>query len=508
MTRDFSVYLVNVGNDPGFVSAANDATFPALSVLALGTWLRSTLPDVQVVARDGQVTPLQIIRREIESLKPNVVALSVLATSYNNALSIAQTAKDCGAVTVFGNDQAAQLSTRILEHRSYVDFVIGSEYGERAFELLIRALRDGSPSISSIPDLTYRADGRVTGFEYDRDKKTLSILRSPHYRAPSRKGALDVFPVVDRTLYPPDHWQAYLRNYLRKYPNVHAGKDIGAVTTMNRARGCSRAPDPVKCKFCDMLLDISFSSPDMFWCEVIAGHNDIGATIFYETCDSLTSFPSFIDGVARAKPKDLGFEPQFIAYGQAIDVVRRPHIAPLLKEIGVYRLNMGLEAGSEITLKHMKGVHDSVETNYAALRALKESGIKVYGSFVLGSEVETRETLGDTVAWVKQILEEGLLVDVSAQPVAPLPGNVYGRKLVASGLIRDESLRSDAPWSIDQVSEVYINNFSGVSFQDTIIAQQQIREHAAVLGVASRSGTVTASQLAQAGSVTRAEELK
>ena len=38
--RDFSVYLVNAGNDPGFASIANDATFPALGVLALGTWLK------------------------------------------------------------------------------------------------------------------------------------------------------------------------------------------------------------------------------------------------------------------------------------------------------------------------------------------------------------------------------------------------------------------------------------------------------------------------------------
>ena len=49
------VYLVNAGNDIGMSSIANDHSFPALGVLALGTWLKNHVPDIEVVVRDGGV---------------------------------------------------------------------------------------------------------------------------------------------------------------------------------------------------------------------------------------------------------------------------------------------------------------------------------------------------------------------------------------------------------------------------------------------------------------------
>ena len=49
------VYLVNAGNDPGMSAIANDYSFPALGVLALGTWLKQRVSDLEVIVRDGGV---------------------------------------------------------------------------------------------------------------------------------------------------------------------------------------------------------------------------------------------------------------------------------------------------------------------------------------------------------------------------------------------------------------------------------------------------------------------
>ena len=450
------------------------------------------MPEIDLRVRDGQVVDVEEILSEIRELRPNLVAVSVLATSYANALRIAKEAKSYGAHTVFGNDQASQVSVRILRHRSDVDYVIGSEYGERPFELLVRALRDGHPKVCDIPDITYRERGQVKGFDYSRDRASLSILKSAHYKAPKRAGALDVFPVVDRTLYPTSHWHQYRANYMSKYAHLHSHQRVGNVTTMNRARGCSRAADPKKCKFCDMLLDISFSSPELFWQEVTQAYEDVGATLFYETCDSLSSFRKFISGVANAKPKNLPFDPQFLVYGQAVDIVKHPEVLDEMKRIGVYRINLGLESGCDATLKHMKGDHDSVATNYAALKLIKQAGIYAYGSIVLGSDAETPDTLAETVSWCKKILEEDLLVDVSCQAVAALPRNVYGRRLIANNLIHHEADDSDIPWSLDEISKIYVDTYSGVSFDDAIAASTEVRAFAANLGIASGSGAASA----------------
>lgn len=506
MSNKNLVYLVNAGNDVGMSSIANDHSFPALGVLALGTWLQNYVPDIEVVVRDGGVVGNEAIVREIEKLKPGIVGVSVLSTSYKNSLEIALHAKELGAYTIFGNDQASQLSRRILERRPYVDFVIGSEYGEKALELLVRSLRGEPLSFDKIPDLTYRVNGEIRGFDYEKDKQLLSIVSSPLYHAPSRKNALDIFPLVDRTLFPMEtHWDKYRENYLAKFWQLHLPQNslkelntslksgsltkeqykkkgieeaknyVTGVTTMNRARGCSRAKEPAKCNFCDMLLDISFSSPEIFWGEVEEAYKQVGANVFYEVCDSFSSFPALIDGIVRAKP-DLNFDPKFFVYAQAIDLVRKPELVRKFKEMGVFRVNMGLEAGSNRTLKHLKGSHDSVENNYAALQLLKEAGMYVYGSFVLGSDVENPETLRETVEWAKKIMGEGLIADVEAQPLLPLPQNRQGRKLQASGLLPAEMQTTDWPWEIDRIAEIYVNNFSGVSYGDALNAALEIRD--------------------------------
>lgn len=472
--RDLA-YLVNAGNDTGMSSIANDHSFPALGVLALGTWLKNYVPEVEVVVRDGGVVGNEEIVQEIERLKPGIVGVSVLSTSYQNSLEIALHAKESGADTIFGNDQASQLSRRILERRPYVDFVVGSEYGEKSLELLVRSLRGESISFHEIPDLTYRTNGEIEGFDYEKDRELLSIVNSPLYRAKDRKTALDIFPVVDRKLFPTGtHWRRYLENYRVRFSGLH-NEEVTGVTTMNRARGCSRFRDTTKCSFCDMLLDVSFSSPEMFWEEVKTAYEQVGADVFYEVCDSFSSFPALIYGIVKKRP-DLDFDPKFFVYAQAIDLVRKPDLVRTLKEMGVFRVNIGLEAGSNGTLKHLKGPHDSIENNYTALHMLKGAGIHVYGSFVLGSDKETPETLRETISWAKKIMKEGLIVDVEAQPLLPLPQNRQGKKLSASGLLPVEMQDTDWPWDTDRIAEIYINNFSGVSYQDVINATIEIRD--------------------------------
>lgn len=486
-----SVYLVNAGNDPGMAGIANDKSFPALGILALGTWLRTNIPYLEVICRDGGALTQAEILADIQRRKPGIVGVSVLATSYQNALEIAQCAKDCGATTIFGNDQASQLSRRIIERRPYVDYVVGSEYGERALELLVRSLQGEPIELETIPDITFRKNGEVRGFNIEQDRSLLSIVRSPLYVVHDRKTALDIFPVVDRSLYPQEHWETYLKNYMERFSWLHQSEQVTGVTTMNRARGCSRAKDTTKCNFCDMLLDISFSSPKIFWKEVQQAHAQVKANIFYEVCDSFSSFPQLIDGIVKAKPR-LDFNPRFFVYAQALDLVRNPQLVEQFKDMGVFRLNIGLEAGSDVTLKHMKGPYDSVENNYAALQMLKGAGIHVYGSLVIGSDAETPQTLNDTVAWAKRIMDERLIADIEVQPILPLPRNQQGMKLQLSGLLPAEMQNTDWPWDVDKLSEIYIDNFSCVQFIDALKASIEIREYAREKRISFGSGTLHA----------------
>lgn len=482
--KRFLVYLVNAGNDPAMASIANDACFPALGILELGTWIKRKVVDVEVVCRDGQLMTNESISKEIAELKPNLVGVSVLCTSYQNSLNIASYAKKAGAKVVFGNDQASQLSQEILLNRSDVDFIIGAEYGEKPLELLVKSLRDKT-DYSNIPTLSYRdSDGEIQGFDYNKDKALLSILKAFPQELTlknKRKTALDIYPLIDWDLYPKYHWNNYTKNYRAKFQSFMEDEVTGVVT-MNRARGCSRSKEKTKCKHCDMLLDISHSSPQVFWEEVKNAHEQIGANVFYEVCDSFSSFPMLIKSITEYKPKDLNFKPHFFVYCQATDLVKNSSIIDDLKKMGVYRINIGLESGCDTTLKYMKGNNDSVAINYKALRLLKENRINVYGSFVLGSDLETNITLSETVEWVKKIIKEGLIQDVEAQPILPLPHNYYGKKMFAESKEEGNPFKSgeynDWPFNTDDISRAYINKYSGVTYDQVIVAANEIRQAA------------------------------
>ena len=469
------IYLVNAPNDEGMASIANYHCFPALGILSLGTWLTKRIPELEVIVRDGGVHDKEKILEDINKFKPGIIGVSVLCTSYKNSLEIANAGKDNGATIIFGNDQAAHLSKSILQKRPHIDYVIGAEYGEFDLELLVRYLRKEKIDISDIETLTYRDNGGcIKGFDYSKHKEKLSIIN----KGLNRKTALDIFPIPDRTLYPKKHWEKYLENYLSKYSELHKQSVLG-VTTINRARGCNRQHND-KCKHCDMLLDISSSSPEIFWEEVRTAHTQVKATSFYECCDSFSSFPGLIKRILVEKPSNLGFNPEFYVYAQAIDLADHPERIDMLKEIGVFRVNIGLESMSDKTLKHMKGEKDSVKKNYQCLYSLKDRGIYVYASFVLGSEAENRHTLRETVTNIKRIIDEGLLVDFEAQPILPLLQNYQGKQLIENKYLRDEELESDLPWhseNTDDLSEIYINNFSGVSFKEVLDACIELKEY-------------------------------
>ncbi|VUS41763.1 hypothetical protein SPARK1531C2_04999 [Klebsiella grimontii] len=470
------IYLVNSPNDPNMSKIANEQCFPALNMLVLGTWLKERLPEFEVVCNDGGIAGEEAILDDIKRFKPWFVGVSVLAPTYAPALRIASEAKKCGAYVTFGNDQAAQLSHKILENRKEVDFVLGAEYGEYPLEKLIRKLAYDDCNFEDIPSLTWRNEsGDVLGFDYDKDKNKLGILNHELIENRGRDNALDIFPVTNRLLYSDEIWGMALTNYKKSFGHLHHGDLPSGITTINRVRGCSRANEKIKCKHCDMLLDISFSSPLRFWEEVRLANKQIQAELFYEVCDSLTSFSKYMEKLVKYKPYDLGFEPYFFIYGQALDLVRNANLGKTLKRLNVFKMNIGLESGSDRTLKMMKGKHDSVEVNYAALKKLKEAGIYVYGSFVLGTEFETDASLKETTKWIKKIIREGLISDIEIQPILPTPQNYYGKKMLADGLQFSEN---DWPFNVDEVSREYIERYCPVSYDSIINAAREVRHEA------------------------------
>lgn len=498
------VMLVNSGTDSLVSSIANDGTFPALGVVSLATTLIRDHPHLDVIAMDGQVTSMAELEKKIADFAPDILGMSVLGTSYANSLRLAEVGKNAGAITIFGNDHAAVMARQILTHRPAVDYVCTADVGEFSMSAFVAA-HNGERPISSVPQLAYRTPDGIS--HNDLPEVPMTPGRSGGVLA-SR--VLDAVPIPDRSLMPAATWQQYLHNYLSRYGSLHEDEQIDGVTTINRARGCARTKSP--CHFCGIAdLRMRMSSPEMFWADVRAAQRQVSASLFYEAFDSMSSAPRWVQSLVDAKPRDIG-NPKFFVYTQAAET--NPRLVTLYKELGVYRVNMGLESGDTRMLKLLKGPRDSLAKNQSACRLFKEAGLPIYGSLVLGGPGETAASLDNTVAFARWLIDNEMMAALEAQPLYPDFGALTGQWLMHPELAReaadqkgftilDDALLDTMPdkyghtdaIDFDEISMDWCKIFSHADWDELIEATRLIRSYSDAHGVVSGSARMSESQL-------------
>lgn len=484
------LYLVNAGNDET-AGTANDRTFPAAGVLSLASAVRHFRPDIDVQARDGQIYSIENIISDINSYRPDVVGVSVLGTSYQNSLKIAEAAKNIGATTIFGNDQAAVMAEKILKSRKTVDYICTADAGEFSFLRFIDFV-EGKACINDVPKIAHRT------------KLGIVINQGQEIQDSRNITALDRIPLLDRSIYPQEHWQAYLKNYLERYSKIHQDVNVTGVDTINRARGCSRFKN--ECLFCGIAdLSMRFSSPEIFWKEVAKGMGQTGANIFYEAFDSMSSAPGWIKRLIEAKPRSAEGA-KFFVYTQAMESDQK--LVELYKKLGVYRVNIGYESGDDNMLRRLKGPKDTVQQNKVASRMYRGAGIRIYGSLVLGGPGETQESLQSSVDFARWTVDNDVIAAIEAQPLYPEMNARAGRWLMNPEIalkdaekmgfsIRNPTLLRKMPekygykddqWFSDEIARDWTEIFCNVSYDDLLDASREIRKYAASRGYAQGSG--------------------
>ena len=109
-------------------------------------------------------------------------------------------------------------------------------------------------------------------------------------------------------------------------------------------------------------------------------------------------------------------------------------VAELLKRMRVSSVGMGLESGSEGTLRYLKGDNIRVEDNKRAVSILKKHKISANASFVIGSPLESKEEIMKTYFFIRD--NPLSLVDVYV--LNPYPGTEIWASAKKRGLVSDE----------------------------------------------------------------------
>jgi anaerobic magnesium-protoporphyrin IX monomethyl ester cyclase len=106
-----------------------------------------------------------------------------------------------------------------------------------------------------------------------------------------------------------------------------------------------------------------------------------------------------------------------------------PELASLLRTLGVKSVGIGFESHNPRILRYLKGEGITPAHNVAAVKILRDNGISIRGTFVIGSPGEGREEIMDTYNFIKSSSLE--LFDVFL--LTPYPGTRVWNDAVAQG---------------------------------------------------------------------------
>ncbi len=327
---------------------------------------------------------------ELESFKPHILGIGATSMSYNIVKRYASMARRKGISVLVGGIHISYLPETLTE-----DMEIGciGEGEETFLELMRHYLRFGSfrtDQLADINGIAYRENGEI------KLTPARAMLES-----------LDAIPPPARPL---------IGYKTREY--------------MFTSRGC-----PYTCSFCvsaRFWQKVRWASPESVVAEVreLVEH---GAKIIHFFDDLFTANRKRLRQIANMLVAEgLQKEVSFICYCRSKTV--NEEVVESLKMMNVKTVMLGLESGCDRTLEYLKG-NVTVKDNEKAVNLLKDGGIRVLASFIIGAPDETEEEIMQTYDFIKNSrldsVEVGILTPYPGTPVWEYAAN---RNLVSTGM--------------------------------------------------------------------------
>jgi anaerobic magnesium-protoporphyrin IX monomethyl ester cyclase len=360
------VLLITPPYHSGVVEAAG--TWLNLGFVYIAGSLRNAGNDVEIYDAMSYFHTYEDIRKKITDSGPDVVAITAITATINDALKSLNLAKEINPeiVTVLGNVHPTFMWKEILaEYNQSVDYIVTGEGEITMPELLTCHFSKGDLS-------------KVPGIAYWTGERAISTARRPYIDdLDSIDGAWDL---VD--------WSIY--SYRPKPGSVLA--------IVNSSRGCNQL-----CSFCSQQLfwDRKWraKSPEKFVSELEHIHTTYGvnaAMIADETPTLERERWERILDLLIERSMDI----ELFMETRVKDIVRDRDILWRYRKAGIVHIYVGVESTSEETLeKFAKDV--SVEESKQAIELINREDIISETSFVLGMPYETKESIQTTLELAK-----------------------------------------------------------------------------------------------------------
>lgn len=330
------------------------------------------------------------IRKTIAAFKPDVVCLSSVTQNFGIAAQIAAEVSKKGILVIAGGVHLSSHPQSLTKDMAVCCMGEGEATVVELFSLL---LANGS--------LTSSLLAGIKGIAYWDNN---SIAMTP---AREQIANCDEIPLPARDL-----------------------MNIDRHSYMFTSRGC-----PYRCVFCSSTVfwkKARFFSAEYVVREIeeLVGNYGVRLISFFDDL-FIADFPRLKKIVDLLEKTDFFEKVAFTCSGRANLI--NDETAGLLKRMRIRSVGMGLESGSEKTLKYLKGGNVSVADNEGAVRILRKHGIAANASFVIGAPHETVPDMMETYKFIKKCP----LSLFDTYVLVPYPGTALWDYAKEKGLVSD-----------------------------------------------------------------------
>jgi radical SAM superfamily enzyme YgiQ (UPF0313 family) len=328
------------------------------------------------------------IEQQIHRFKPDVVGITTMTSKFPMAIRIAEIAKtlDPDIRVVIGGHHSSIFGQKLIQDRN-IDFAVIGE-GEITFLELVNRMCDAHPDYARVTGLAYKSGGRI-------------FVNEPRELLTN----LDVLPIADRDLIIND----------------------GFVTENNimTSRGC-----PFNCSYCGAQViwkrKVRRRSVQNVVCEIeyLFKRSPSRSINFWD--DSFTSDRKYTEEMVNALKKFDGLRFSCIT---RLDLVDQRTLAQL-KDAGCSMILFGIESGNDDILKRIdkKMTRELIKQKTGMVDAI---GIPWLGFFIMGYPGETRETILQSLDFMKELNPSYAEINI----FNPLPGTRVWNELQQQGKV-------------------------------------------------------------------------
>jgi len=323
-------------------------------------------------------------------MQPDMVVIATSTPTIHTDLLMARMAKEkAGAFTVLV-DTHVTVFHQELAAEPFVDAAVRGEF-ETAVPEIADALAGGT-DLSRISGVTWKRDGVVV---VNADRPLLKDL--------------DELPWPDRDLVPAEQYIVGLRTQ-------------DPCFMVMASRGC-----PFRCTFC-LWVPVMFNNKVRFRDvekvvdEIVHLKQRYNAREVFFHDDTVNITVRRVEEICHAILR-RGVRIGWIANFRADQTT--PELFRLMRRAGCTKILLGVESGSQKLLDETIDKEITLREVEDTIRWAKEAGIRVHCTYSLGAPGETRQTLRETLEFIKKTDPD----DIQVSLMTPIPGTPFYEKV-------------------------------------------------------------------------------